>query len=222
MEATTNKRKKVTKILKSWSPIFIVIILGLSFFAVYKFSFDSGQLFVANHIREKVSIVANLSSSEIQSKMKEYFPEKMNYTELFTWQSTKMNYSQNRDYHTDPLEILDYGKGACLEYAVVYVASCLVNDIPARLLGSGYVIPGQVDHAWAEVNPSRDGKTWIHIEPADCAVSIQNGKSVSELKCFNNPSMHYNKHIELVLAFEPTPDGGVIIRDRTEYYSPNQ
>ena len=102
-------------------------------------------------IREKVSIVEHLSSPEIQSKMKEFFPEKLNYTQLFVWQSTKMNYSQKRDYHTDPLEILDYGKGACLEYAVVYVASCLANNIPARLLGTGYVIPGKVDHAWQKL-----------------------------------------------------------------------
>ena len=34
---------------------------------------------------------------------------------------------------------------------MVYVASCLANDIPARLLGTGYVIPGKVDHAWQKL-----------------------------------------------------------------------
>lgn len=222
METTTNKRGKVTKFLKKWFYVILVILVISSFIAGYLLGSDSGQLFVANHIREKVSIVKNLSSPEIQLKMKEFFPEKLNYTQLFVWQSTKMNYSQKRDYHTDPLKILDYGKGACLEFAVVYVASCLANDIPARLLGTGYVIPGKVDHAWAEVNPSKDGETWIHIEPADCAVAIQEGKTIGELHCYNNPSMHFTKNIKLVLAFEPTEDGKVVIKDRTDTYSPNQ
>jgi len=215
------KKRKVIDTLKSLSPFIIGALLVVSFFALYFFSYNSGQLFVASHIRHNGEVVSNLASPEVQTQLKDYFPEKMNYTQLFIWQSTLMNYTQDREVHTDPLEILDYGKGACGEFSIVYVASCLANDIPARLLVTGYVIPGDVDHTWAEVNPSKDGETWIHIEPTDCAFGIQQGKSVHELKSFiNNPSIHYNKGYKLVLAFEPTQDGEVIIMDRTETYSP--
>ena len=130
-----------------------------------------------------------------------------------------MEYTQNRKVHTNPLELLENVKGACGEFSIVYVATCLANDIPARLLVTGYVINGVVNHTWAEVNPSKDGKTWIHVDPTDCVVGVQLGHSIDEMKCYNNPSMYSKKNYELVLAFEPTPDGQTIITDRTDFYT---
>ena len=216
------KKRKVIDILKSWVPVIIIILLVVSLVTTYFYRFDSGQLFVAGHIRHNVSVVTNLSSFEVQSEIREFFPEKLNYTQLFIWQSTRMNFTQKREVHTDPLEILDYGKGACGEFSIVYVAICLANDIPARLLVTGYIIPGKVDHTWAEVNPSKDGETWIHVDPSDSVIGVQQGKSVDELTSFDRPSMYQKKDFKLVLAFEPTQDGDVIIIDRTETYSPNQ
>jgi len=214
-------KKEMNKLKVLSSALLVASVILASFIVGYKFGSDSGKVSVANHIRHNVSVVNNLSSPEVQSQLQEYFPEKLNYTELFVWQSTRMEYTQDRDIHTDPLEILEYQKGACGEFSIVYVACCLANDIPARLLVTGYVITGSVDHTWAEVNPSKDGETWIHVEPTDCAYNILHGASVDELTCYDNPSMHYDKNYELVLAFEPTQDGEIIIRDRTETYSPN-
>jgi len=213
-------QRKIFSELKSWAPLIISILWIVSIVGVYFLSFNSGQIFVAKLVRHNVEVVDNLASAEVQSKLIEYFPQTLNYTELFTWESTRINFTQNREIHTDPLEILDYGKGACGEFSIVYVAACLANDIPARLVVTGYVIPGNVDHTWAEVNPSKDGKNWIHVEPTDCAYNILHGKDISELtSCFNNPSKYYDKGFELVLAYEPTYDGEVIIWDRTEFYS---
>lgn len=219
-KGTTKKGSNKLKILST--ALLIASVLLATFLVGYKFGSDSGQIYVADHIRHNGSVVANLSSPEVQSKLKEYFPKKLNYTELFIWQSTRMEYTQNREIHTDPLEILEYKKGACGEFSIVYVAICLANDIPARLLVTGYVIPGSVDHTWAEVNPSKDGETWIHVDPTDSAFGIQLGRSVDELTCFDNPSMYQNRDFKLVLAFEVTQEGEVIIIDRTETYSPNQ
>lgn len=219
-EGTAKKGLNKLKILST--ALLLVSVLLATFLIGYKVGYDDGQVFVAGHIRHNGSVVANLSSPEVQSQLKEYFPEKLNYTELFIWQSTRMEYTQDREMHTDPLEILEYKKGACGEFSIVYVAICLANDIPARLLVTGYVIPCSVDHTWAEVNPLKDGETWIHVEPTDCAFGIQQGKSVDELTGYNNPLMHQDKGFKLVLAFEPTQDGEVIIRDRTETYSPNK
>jgi len=219
-EEKTKKGSNKLKILSI--SLLLASVLLATFLIGYKVGYDNGQVFVAGHIRHNVSVVTKLSSPQVQSKLKENFPDNLNYTQLFIWQSTRMNFTQKREVHTDPLEILDYGKGACGEFSIVYVAICLANDIPARLLVTGYVIPGKVDHTWAEVNPSKDGETWIHVDPTDSVVGIQQGKSVDELTCFNNPSMYQKKDFKLVLAFEPTQDGDVIIIDRTETYSPNQ
>jgi hypothetical protein len=219
-EGNTKKELNKRKILAT--SLLVVSVLLATFLVGYKVGYDNGQVFVAGHIRHNVSVVTELSSPEVQLKIKEFFPEKLNYTQLFIWQSTRMNFTQKREVHTDPLEILDYGKGACGEFSIVYVAICLANDIPARLLVTGYIIPGKVDHTWAEVNPSKDGETWIHVDPSDSVIGVQQGKSVDELTSFDRPSMYQKKDFKLVLAFEPTQDGDVIIIDRTETYSPNQ
>lgn len=216
----SKNQKNIITVVKSKASSIIIIFLIISIVGGCVLSFNSGQIFVAKHVRHNVEVVENLSSTKVQSELMEYFPEKLNYTELFVWESTRINYTQNREIHTDPIEILNYGKGACGEFSIVYVAACLANDIPARLVVTGYIIPGSVDHTWAEVNPLKDGKTWIHVEATDCAYNILQGKDVSELtSCYDNPSKYYNKGYELILAFEPTQDGEVVIWDRTEFYS---
>jgi hypothetical protein len=217
---SSEKQPKVISLIKSKASSIIIVLLIISLVGGCVLSYNSGQIFVAKHVRHNVEVVENLSSIKVQSELMQYFPEKLNYTEIFVWESTRINYTQNREIHTDPIEILNYGKGACGEFSILYVAACLANDIPARLVVTGYVITGSVDHSWAEVNPSKDGKTWIHVEPTDCAYNILQGKEISELtSCYDNPSRYYNKGYELILAFEPTQDGEVVIWDRTEFYS---
>jgi hypothetical protein len=54
--------------------------------------------------------------------------------------------------------IKNYRKDVCGEFSILYVATCLVNGAPARLINDLVV-----DHVWAEVTPSRDGETWIRV-----------------------------------------------------------
>lgn len=119
-EGNTKKGLNKRKILAT--SLLVVSVLLATFLIGYKVGYDNGQVFVAGHIRHNVSVVTTLSSPEVQSKLKENFPDNLNYTQLFIWQSTRMNFTQKREVHTDPLEILDYGKGACGEFSIVYVA----------------------------------------------------------------------------------------------------
>jgi len=90
------------------------------------------------------------------------------------------------------------------------------------MLAPGYFISNVVDHAWAEVNPSNDGKTWIHVEVSDSCKGIKNGRDVNDLigLKINNFSCYHGRNYKMVLAFQVTEDRQVIIVDRTSAYSP--
>lgn len=85
--------------------------------------------------------------------------------------------------HEDPLEILEYGKGRCGEFSILYVSLCLAHGYSARLVVAMYG-----DHAWAEVMLQGN---WTHIDPTERTV--------------NDPFMYerdWGKDLKLVYAFE--------------------
>ena len=206
-------QKRVTAIFLS---LLIVAAFLVGFLVGFLYGYESGRQDIIHIISHHREVLLNLSSPEIQTQLKQLFPRKLNYTELLLWESKRLNYTTKQiERHTNPLDILDYGLGKCGEFSILYVAICLANDIPARL-----VTGVTVDHAWAEVNPSKDGVTWIHVEPTDSCVRIQHGKSIyDEPATVNNPSLYRNKNFQIVLAFQITENREVIIIDRTSYYT---
>lgn len=200
----------------------IFFFLGFLVSYLYHFSsvFNSGQIKVVQNIAYYEKVCLNLSSNEVLDYFQKLFPQKLNYTQLLEWESTKLNYTTDREPHDNPIEILNYGKGACGEFAILYITICLVNDILARLVTPPYVISKVIDHVWVEVNPSKDNETWIHVDPTDSCVEIQKGKSISELTTINNPLMYKDKGYEMVLAFQLTQNNQVLIVDRTSVYNP--
>lgn len=62
--------------------------------------------------------------------------------------------------HEDPIEILEYGKGRCGEFAIAYTALCLAFDVEARM------VICLSDHVWSEVFLEDEGR-WMHVEPTD-------------------------------------------------------
>jgi len=197
--------------------VFLIAILLIGFFIGFNVGYPIGRSDVLTKITHHIEVSLELSSSEILAELKRDFPEKLNFTELLVWESTQLNYTLKRKVHTNPIDIKNYGKGACGEFSILYVASCLANDIPARL-----VTDAVVDHAWAEVNPSNDNETWIHVEVTDSCVRIQKGEeSIDETATtIDNPSYYEKKDFQLVLAFQVTEDREVLIFDRTSFYSP--
>ena len=167
----------------------------------------------------------NLSNRENISKLREqFFSDQLNYTDLLVWESSKLNFTSNRVIHDDPFEIINSTKGACGEFTILYVAACLANNISARILIPAQLIPNVIDHAWAEVNPSNDGKTWIHVDPSDSCVNIQKGATVNDLfgSTIDNTSKYRDNDYKMVLAFQITQDGQIVIVDRTNAYSPTK
>jgi len=193
----------------------LVLVLLISCITCLVIGFGLGRQAAIDKITHFRDVSINLSSIVIQSELKQLFPRKMNYTELLRWESGKLSYTTEEiERHTNPIEILNYGLGRCGEFSILYVAICLANGIPARL-----VTDLVVDHVWAEVNPSGDGITWIHVEPTDSCVRIQNGRSIYDYPAtVNNPHLYRSKNLQMVLAFQITGKGIVTIIDRTMFY----
>ena len=195
----------------------LICFLLIAFLIGCYFGHTLGRNDVVSKIKLHIDISLELSSNEVLTRLEEYFPEKLNYTQLLEWESSRLNYTEEEiTRYTNPIDILNYGLGRCGEYSILYVANCLANGIPARL-----VIDAIVDHVWAEVNPSRDNRTWIHIEVTDSCVGIQKGKiNVYDAPAtINNPSYYKEKVFQLVLAFQATEEREVLIIDRTSFYS---
>jgi hypothetical protein len=199
----------------------IAIVLVSSFIGMFywlNYQYNKGQISVVEYIAYNESVALNLSSDEVITNLTNMFPQKLNYTNLLYWESDRLNYTENRVFHADPIEILNYGKGACGEFSILYVAICLANDVPARLVMTGYLIPNVVDHSWAEVNPSNDGRTWIHVEVTDACYSTKTTHILNP-STVNNTSYYKNQHYKMVLAYQVDADGQVTMVDRTAVYS---
>jgi transglutaminase-like putative cysteine protease len=197
----------------------IGIVLMLFWYSL-NYSYNNGQLSVVRNLSYTEDLMLRLSSNSVLNQLRSSFPAKLNYAELLVWESQRLNYTENRIVHDDPIEILKYGKGACGEFSILYVAICLSNNVSARLLTPAYIIPNVVDHIWAEVNPSNDGKIWIQIDPTDACAAIQKGVALRDLTSINNTSYYANRNYDMVLAFQATEDRQVIITDRTDVYFP--
>jgi hypothetical protein len=190
----------------------VVLCLALDYF------YNRGQIGAVTYIAEKESFVLHLSSRI--EELRTNFSHKLNFTELLYWESLNLVWDPNRkDFHSDPIEILNCGRGACGEFSILYVSICLANDIPARLVTPGYFIPNVADHAWAEVNPSKDGTTWRHVDPSDACKAIRDGKSLNGT--IDNMLRYKDLHYKMVLAYQLTEDRQVIMIDRTSVYSPD-
>jgi len=128
-------------------------------------------------------IMVNLNQADTKNSLRELFDKNMNYTELLNWEKERLTYDAgNIARNEDPLKILEYGKGRCGEFTILYVALCLAHGYQTRI-----VVDVFGDHVWAEV---LDGDIWVHVDTE--------GR-------INEPYMYeldWNKKIKLVYAFE--------------------
>jgi hypothetical protein len=61
-----------------------------------------------------------------------------------------------------PVEVLDSGKGECIEFSMLYVSMCRAAGVPARIVwGDGYFSKNFTGHVWAEFY---DNEKWISVD----------------------------------------------------------
>lgn len=137
-------------------------------------------MYTRSHYSE---IMTNLNQVDTKNSLQELFNEKLNYTELLNWEKDRLAFDWGDiERNEDPLKILEYGKGRCEEFSILYVALCLAHGYETRI-----VVDVFGDHVWAEV---LDGDSWIHVDTE--------GRT-------NEPYMYerdWNKTVRLVYAFE--------------------
>lgn len=130
-----------------------------------------------------LGIMENLNNDETKIGLRQFFEKDMTYTELLDWEKERLVYEKGAiERNEDPFKILEYGKGRCGEFTILYVALCLAHGHRTRI-----VVDVFGDHLWAEV---LDGNIWVHVDTE--------GR-------INEPYMYerdWGKKIRLVYAFE--------------------
>jgi transglutaminase-like putative cysteine protease len=130
-------------------------------------------------------ISRQLAVPKMLSKLRSLFDRTNTLPELLDWLHKNLQWSK-RDIirHSDPLEILKYGKGRCGEFSILYTALCLSHGYRAR------IVLDMTDHVWSEVwNPVQ--KRWMHIDPSE--------KRVDDPKMYERD---WKKKLTKVYAFE--------------------
>lgn len=199
-----------------------LIVFGATFGGTWYWAFPAGQTDSWDMISAWEQYLRDLYSNTIQTKLKDRLPDnQMNFTDGLIWESNLLEYTLNRPKYEDVIQVLNNGKGACGEFVWVFAAFCIANDIPVRVVILGYFRPGVVDHSWAQVNPSHDGKTWIHVEVADSCVNLKNGKTIDDLwnVTINNNTYYADRNYKMVLAYELNQNQQIVITDVTATFS---
>lgn len=112
-----------------------------------------------------MNLMQTLNSSQTKEKMAEALGSNYNQTELFAWEQSKLDFTQDTTgWYEDPIQILNSGKGICVQHSIVYIAACLAQNYQSRLVVSvdtsrwGYI------HTWAE---DYFNGQWVHVDPSD-------------------------------------------------------
>ena len=214
--------KKLTK--KQIEMALVVAFLSMAVFgATWYWAFNWGQTASWDLISATEKDLRDLYSNTTQTELQEWLPnDQMNFTDGLIWESNLLEFTMNRPAYEDVIQVLSNGKGACGEFVWVFAAFCVANGIPVRVVTVGYFDPNVVDHSWAQVNPSNDGKTWIHVEVTDTCVGLRNGKTINDLwnVTINNNARYVNRHYKMVLAYELNQNQEIVITDVTATFSP--
>jgi len=121
-----------------------------------------------------LGIMKNLNSSETKAKMAAQLDPSCNQTDLFAWEQSKLTFTQDTaSWFEDPTQILNSGKGICVQFSIVYVSACLALGYQSRLVVAADTTGWSFIHVWAE---DYYNGTWVHVDPSD--------------KVWNNPSRY--------------------------------
>jgi transglutaminase-like putative cysteine protease len=152
-----------------------------------------------------LEVMKNLNSSQTKTKMASLLDPKYNQTDLFTWEQGKLTFVQDpAGWFEDPTQILDSGKGICVQWSIVYVSACLALGYQSRLVVAVDTTSWSFIHTWAE---DYYNGSWVHVDPSD--------------KVWNNPSRYqswdWGKNIGSTVRIYAFEDG--TFQDVTSTYS---
>ncbi|MCJ7762522.1 transglutaminase-like domain-containing protein [Candidatus Bathyarchaeota archaeon] len=112
-----------------------------------------------------MGIMQNLNSTQTKAKIASQLDPKYNQTDLFSWEQTKLTFTQDTTgWFEDPNQILNSGKGICVQWSIVYVSACLANGYQSRLVVATDIANWNFIHVWAE---DYFNGSWVHVDPSD-------------------------------------------------------
>jgi transglutaminase-like putative cysteine protease len=121
-----------------------------------------------------LGIMENLNLTETKAQIALQLDPTYNQTDLFAWEQSKLTFVQDPEgWFEDPTQILNSGKGICVQWSIVYVSACLALGYQSRLVVAADTANWNFIHVWAE---DYYNGTWVHVDPSD--------------KVWNNPSRY--------------------------------
>ena len=119
----------------------------------------------ASFTEHYLGVMRNLNSTETKAKMAPLLNPTYNQTDLFTWEKTKLTFAQDpTGFFEDSMQILNRGKGICVQWSIVYVSACLALGYQSRLVVAVDASGWSFIHVWAE---DYYNGTWVHVDPSD-------------------------------------------------------
>jgi hypothetical protein len=139
--------------------------------------------------REIIEMYRKISKSlfdpSMKTRLRELFSHQLTLRELLEWLHRKIEFDKSISVrHNDPFEIIQYGRGMCREFSVLYNAICLANGYRARL------VLDMSDHVWVEVWEKKS-RRWLHVDPSE--------KRIDDPKMYERD---WKKDLKEVYAFE--------------------
>ncbi|MCL6579961.1 MAG: transglutaminase domain-containing protein [Candidatus Bathyarchaeota archaeon] len=110
------------------------------------------------------TISIEIAKPKLLRKLRQRFPKQL-YTleELVDLVHMVLQFDKgNIKRNENPLKIIEYGRGRCGEFAILYTALCLAYGYSARL------VVDMSDHVWTEIYAH---KRWIHIDPTEARIN---------------------------------------------------
>ena len=130
-------------------------------------------------------ISIQLADPSVQRQLRSLFERTYSLTELLDWMHARLKFNKGDiERHSDPLEILAYGRGRCSEFSVLFTALCLAHNYRARL------VLDMSDHVWTEVWDKKQ-KRWVHVDPSE--------KKIDDPKMYERD---WKKNLKEVYALE--------------------
>ncbi len=105
------------------------------------------------------TIAQNLQNPNEIQYFKTLLGKSYNYTELIVWENQNLIFYNKSDLqrNSDPLKIYQYGKGMCIEFAILYAELCISQGYRCRIVDNIFN-----DHAFNEVLLTNG--TWIRVD----------------------------------------------------------
>ncbi len=150
----------------------------------------TSSYFIWDEVSYYQSIIQDNSEHQILTELRGRFERNFTFMELYTWEHEHLNYTEgNIQRNTNSIKILEYGKGRCGEFAILYMTLCLAHGYQCRLVSDYFG-----DHVWTQIKVDDE---WVHFDPS----ANPDSQSLTDPLAYEQ---NKKSPVYLILAFEET------------------